>query len=258
MSSSGISSRYLTIPRIELPCAATSTVFCLLRAGMIDPSQNGRHRSTVSLRHSESGISSSGMCAYLLSLPGQYSEVVSISGGGVEYERRHSPTCSAPYFSTVCFLSNPVSPPYMRSLRRQLALTGTSSWPVILRAISRVCCARVRSEVKATSTLRPSCHIWVAPMAASFLPRVVRGTSAQPVKRLASFHSDCPCLRKMRVVYGSSAALSTVRLDARIGAAREKPRLGRKAAAGASSASARTRTRIVKVDEEEMRVTSSL
>ena len=37
------------------------------------------------------------MCAYLLSLPGQYSEVVSISGGGVEYERRHSPTCSAPY-----------------------------------------------------------------------------------------------------------------------------------------------------------------
>ena len=58
---------------------------------------NPRTHPTLTLRHSESGISSSGMCAYLLSLPGQYSEVVSISGGGVEYERRHSPTCSAPY-----------------------------------------------------------------------------------------------------------------------------------------------------------------
>jgi hypothetical protein len=62
---------------------------------------------------------------------------------------------------------------------------------------------------------------------------------------------DLPKGDGTRVVPGSpSAALSTVRLDARIGAAREKPRLGRKAAAGASSASARTRTRIVKVDEE--------
>ena len=38
----------------------------------------------LTFKHSLRGISSYGMCAYLLSLPGQYSDVVSISGGGVE------------------------------------------------------------------------------------------------------------------------------------------------------------------------------
>jgi len=71
----------------------------------------------------------------------------------------------------------------------------------------------------------------------------VRGVGG-PQKAMAPNHSPVP--------HSPSAALSTVRLDARIGAAREKPRLGRKAAAGASSASARTRTRIVKVDEVMM------
>ena len=45
--------------------------FPRLSAGVIDSSQYGKVRSTVSLRHSESGISTIGMCAYLLSLPGQ-------------------------------------------------------------------------------------------------------------------------------------------------------------------------------------------
>ena len=78
------------MPRIELPCAATRTVLPRLRAGVIDSSQYGRQRSTVSFRHSDLGISASGMCAYLLSLPGQCSELVSISGGGVASARAQS------------------------------------------------------------------------------------------------------------------------------------------------------------------------
>lgn len=92
-------------------------------------------------------MSSMGMCAYRLSLPGQCSFSVSIGGGGVEKERRQSLTWSSPYFSTVCFLSRPVSAPYMRSLSRQLLCVITCSWPVIVRTICSVCCARWRSEV---------------------------------------------------------------------------------------------------------------
>merc|ERR1719498_1516474 len=84
ISSSEMLSRYLSIPRIELPWAATRTVLPRPRAGTMEPSQYGRQRSTVSLRHSESGMSASGMCAYLLSLPGQYLELLSIGGGGSE------------------------------------------------------------------------------------------------------------------------------------------------------------------------------
>ena len=70
--------------------------------------------------------------------------------------------------------------------------------------MSSVCCARFSRLVKATSTLMPSFHIAVAPAAASFLPSVVSSTSAQPVKRLASFHTDCPWRKKMIVACGSA------------------------------------------------------
>jgi hypothetical protein len=57
----------------------------------------------------------------------------------------------------------------------------------------------------------PSFQICVAPIAASFFPSVVSGTSAQPVKRLASFHADWPCLRKT-IVACASFELATMRL----------------------------------------------
>mmetsp|Transcript_45026 Transcript_45026/g.144906 ORF Transcript_45026/g.144906 Transcript_45026/m.144906 type:complete len:254 (+) Transcript_45026:478-1239(+) len=212
ISSSEMPSRYLRMPRIELPCAATSTVLPRLRAGVMSLSQYGRHRSTVSLRHSESGISSVGMCAYLLSFPGQYSESVSIGGGGSEYDRRHCLTWSSPYLATVSFLLRPVSPPYMRSFSRQLRCTVTSSCPVILSTISSVCCARLRSDVYATSMVCPSLHSAVAPCAASFFPSVVRPTSAQPVKRFASFHTDWPC--RSRISVACVSAFSASRGDA--------------------------------------------
>eukprot|EP00964_Phaeocystis_antarctica_P112734 scaffold76848_cov66-Phaeocystis_antarctica.AAC.2 len=41
---------------------------------------------------------------------------------------------------------------------------------------------------------------------ASEIPTSVRSTSAQPVKRFARFHSDCPCLTRMRRACGSSRA----------------------------------------------------
>jgi hypothetical protein len=59
------------------------------------PSQYGRVRSIVSFRHSERGTSSSGTCAYLLSLPGQYSESNSQGGGGVSKDLLQSWTCVA-------------------------------------------------------------------------------------------------------------------------------------------------------------------
>ena len=62
--SSGISSRYLRMPRIELPCAATKTVLPFSKAGVMSLCQYGSVRSNVSLRHSASGRSSSGMCQY--------------------------------------------------------------------------------------------------------------------------------------------------------------------------------------------------
>ena len=58
--------------------------------------------------------------------------------------------------------------------------------------MSSACWARLSKLVNATSTWMPSCHIAVAPVAASFLPRVVSSTSAQPVKRLASLQTDWP------------------------------------------------------------------
>jgi len=50
--------------------------------------------------------------------------------------------------------------------------------------------------VKARSKVMPSRHMDVAAVAASFLPSAVSSTSAQPVKRDASFQVLCPCRRK--------------------------------------------------------------
>ena len=72
------------------------------------------------------------------------------------------------------------------------------------RTISSVCCARFSKLVYATSIVIPSRHIDVAPAAASFLPNVVSSTSAHPVKRLASFHTDCPCRRKITLACSSA------------------------------------------------------
>jgi hypothetical protein len=49
--------------RARAPCAAMQMVLPRFRAGMMSDSQYGSVRSIVSLRHSESGTSSSGMCA---------------------------------------------------------------------------------------------------------------------------------------------------------------------------------------------------
>jgi hypothetical protein len=73
--------------------------------------------------------------------------VFSIGGGGVEKERRQSLTWSSPYLETVCFLSRPVSAPYIRSFSRHDWWTMTCSWPVIVRTMSSVCCARLRRDV---------------------------------------------------------------------------------------------------------------
>mmetsp|Transcript_23285 Transcript_23285/g.70019 ORF Transcript_23285/g.70019 Transcript_23285/m.70019 type:complete len:279 (+) Transcript_23285:601-1437(+) len=93
---------------------------------------------------------------------------------------------------TVSFLFNPWSAPYMRSFRRHDLCTVRSSWPVMVWIRASVCWARVNSDVYATSNCRPSFQIHVAPAAASFLPRMVSGTSAQPVKRFFSFQSLWP------------------------------------------------------------------
>ena len=52
-------------------------------------------------------------------------------------------------------------------------------------------------------------HMFVAAEAASFLPRVVSSTSAQPVKSDAAFHSLCPWRRNTTVAKGSSADMVT-------------------------------------------------
>ena len=180
------------MPRIELPWAATSTVLPRWSAGMMSDFQYGRQRSTVSLRHSDSGISSSGMCAYLLSFPGQYSLDLSIGGGGVEYERRHCLTCAS-YLATVSFLFSPVSPPYIRSFSRQLLFTGTSS-AVIEHDVERLPAAsatRVR-HVDLDALL---------PHGRRALRRLVLAERRQlhvrpAVKRLPSFHTLWPCRKR--------------------------------------------------------------
>ena len=101
-----------------------------------------------------------------------------MSGGRVSYERRHSLTCASPYLAAVSFLLRPVRPPYIRSLSRQHALTGTCSCPRMRSTMSRVCLARLSRELYATSRLMPSFQMSVAAFAASFLPRVVSSTSA--------------------------------------------------------------------------------
>merc|ERR1719310_364639 len=74
-----------------------------------------------------------------------------------------------------------------------------------------VCWALLSSDVEATSNASPSFQIHVAPAAASFLPRMVKGTSAQPVKRFLAFHSLCPCLTKQTLhVAASFQAILTV------------------------------------------------
>merc|ERR1719310_1322339 len=67
-----------------------------------------------------------------------------------------------------------------------------------------VCWALLSSDVEATSNSKPSFQIHVAPAAASFLPRIVSGTSAQPVNRFLAFHSLCPCLTKQTLHVAAS------------------------------------------------------
>merc|ERR1719310_310840 len=77
-----------------------------------------------------------------------------------------------------------------------------------------VCWALLSSDVEATSNSKPSFQIHVAPAAASFLPNIVSGTSAQPVKRFFAFHSDWPCLTKqtLHVAASFQAILTVLRL----------------------------------------------
>mmetsp|Transcript_38787 Transcript_38787/g.89728 ORF Transcript_38787/g.89728 Transcript_38787/m.89728 type:complete len:240 (+) Transcript_38787:1388-2107(+) len=127
MSSSEIPSRNFKMARMELPCAATKTVFPLFSSGAIVDSQKGITRAIVSLRHSVLGMSALSNAAYFFSLAGLYSLSSSIGGGGMSKLLRQIWTWSAPCFFTVSFLSSPVSPPYMRSFKRQLLVTGTKS-----------------------------------------------------------------------------------------------------------------------------------
>ena len=64
--------------------------------------------------------------------------------------------------------------------------------------------ARRMSDVCTSSTSRPSAASSLPASRASEIPTSVRSTSTQPVKRLARFHSDCPCRTRMRRACGSS------------------------------------------------------
>ena len=64
--------------------------------------------------------------------------------------------------------------------------------------------ARRMSDVCTSSTSRPSAASSLPASRASEIPTSVRSTSTQPVKRLAQFHSDCPCRTRMRRACGSS------------------------------------------------------
>ena len=58
MVASSTSSRYFTIARIELPCAATSVVLPACRSGTMSDCQYGSARSSTCLSASARGIGS--------------------------------------------------------------------------------------------------------------------------------------------------------------------------------------------------------
>mmetsp|Transcript_78434 Transcript_78434/g.201982 ORF Transcript_78434/g.201982 Transcript_78434/m.201982 type:complete len:213 (-) Transcript_78434:57-695(-) len=208
MSSSLMPSRNLTIARMELPCAQTNTVLPALSCGAMDSSQYGSTRAMVSLRHSVSGMSLGSRPAYLASFFGWNSESASIGGGGMSKLRRQTSTWSAPCFCTVSFLSRPVRPPYIRSFRRQVLATGQYSCSAPSRAMLQVLMARFRKEVWEKSRVTPASFSSSPAALASPVPFTERSTSTQPVKRLATFHSDSPWREKIRVAWGAMMCLA--------------------------------------------------
>ena len=111
ISSFGMPSRYCTNARRELPCAAINTSFRNQLSGTMTCCQYGTTLAAVVANDSVVGMTCLSNFAYLGSLPGQCSEDLSESGGGMSYERRQTVTCSMPCLSTVCCLSNPWRPP---------------------------------------------------------------------------------------------------------------------------------------------------
>jgi hypothetical protein len=76
----------------------------------------------------------------------------------------------------------------MRSLMRQLRVTGIHMRSSSSSTIQSVLIARFNTDVNATSKVKPSSLSRRPAACASFIPRSLSGTSTQPVKRLSRFH----------------------------------------------------------------------
>merc|ERR1711972_1088889 len=132
---------------------------------------------------------------YFRSSFGWYGLSSLIGGGGTANDRRHSVTCSSPYFSVVSALFMPCKSPYMRSFKRQDFSTGTQSWSISSKAKLRVLIARYCNEVKARSTEMFASRNNTPAFWASAAPVSDTSTSTHPVKRFSKFHCDSPCRR---------------------------------------------------------------
>mmetsp|Transcript_33202 Transcript_33202/g.106549 ORF Transcript_33202/g.106549 Transcript_33202/m.106549 type:complete len:222 (-) Transcript_33202:30-695(-) len=154
---------------------------------------------------------------------------VEMGGGGTANPRRQRMTCSWPCSLASDRLFRPVSAPACCSLSRASLTIGTQARPVPDSSRQDVRMARRRHEVRTRSYSVPSALSARAASRASWMPRVVRSTSTQPVKRFARFHSLCPWRTSTSLACGASSAAAIAAVSFRADAA------SRAAAASASA-----------------------